>query len=60
MGADYGEALKGKIVIDAGNANGSALYDEAVANDIGITSTKYFSGKRLVRALNAANNRFLT
>lgn len=60
VGAEYADALKGKIVIDAGNANRSELYDETVANGIGITSVKYFPGTRLVRAFNAANNRLFT
>jgi 8-hydroxy-5-deazaflavin:NADPH oxidoreductase len=58
LAQEVGSALKGKIVLDAGNATqrrDGALYDEAQANGIGQTSAKYFPGARLVRAFNAAN-----
>ncbi|MDR7040205.1 MULTISPECIES: NADPH-dependent F420 reductase [Methylobacterium] len=58
--ADLGEALKGRIVLDAGNATQARdgdLYTEAQANGIGTTSAKYLAGARLVRAFNAANYR---
>ena len=58
LAKDVGSALKGKIVLDAGNATqkrDGALYDEAQANGIGATSAKYFPGARIVRAFNAAN-----
>lgn len=51
-------ALKGKVVLDAGNATqkrDGALYDEVQAGGIGATSAKYFPGAKLVRAFNAAN-----
>ena len=60
IGRDYAEDLKGKIVLDAGNANRSTLYEETKANGIGITSAKYLPGARIVRAFNAANNRRFT
>ena len=60
IGRDYAEALKGKIVLDAGNANRSTLFDEARANGIGVTSAKYLPGAHIVRAFNAANNRLFT
>ncbi len=55
LGRDYGAALKGKIVIDAGNAvagRDGAIADEAQKDGIGITSQKYLPGTRLVRAFN--------
>ncbi|GJE37423.1 NADPH-dependent F420 reductase [Methylobacterium persicinum] len=50
--------LKGKVVLDAGNATerrDGDLYAEAQKNGIGETSAKYFPGAKLVRAFNAAN-----
>ena len=55
IGQDYGDALKGKIVLDACNAVPSrdgAIADEADRDGIGITSQKYLPGTRLVRAFN--------
>lgn len=55
LGQDYGGALKGKIVLDAGNAAGArdgAVADEVEQNGIGVTSQKYLPGTRLVRAFN--------
>lgn len=55
VGRDYGTALKGKIVLDAGNAvrgRDGAIADEAERDGIGATSQKYLPGTRLVRALN--------
>jgi 8-hydroxy-5-deazaflavin:NADPH oxidoreductase len=56
LGQEYGAALKGKIVLDAGNAgaarDGAAIADEVEKNGIGVTSQKYFPGTRLVRAFN--------
>ena len=59
-GKAYADALKGKVVLDAGNANRSTLFDETKENGIGITSAKYFPGAHIVRAFNAANNRLFT
>ncbi len=59
-GKAYAEALAGKVVLDAGNANRSTLYAETQENGIGVTSAKYFPGARLVRAFNAANHRIFT
>ncbi|AHB48026.1 NADP oxidoreductase [Hyphomicrobium nitrativorans NL23] len=59
-GKAYAEALKGKVVLDAGNANRSTLFEEAKQNGIGMTSAKYFPGARIVRAFNAANHRIFT
>ncbi|MDD5249062.1 MAG: NAD(P)-binding domain-containing protein [Rhodocyclaceae bacterium] len=55
LGQDYADALKGKIVLDAGNAvaaRDGAIADEAERSGIGITSQKYLAGTRLVRAFN--------
>ena len=55
IGREYGEALKGKIVIDAGNAiagRDGPIADEADREGIGLTSQKYLPGTRLVRAFN--------
>jgi predicted dinucleotide-binding enzyme len=58
LAKEIGPSLKGKIVLDAGNATqkrDGALYDEVQASGIGAISAKYFPGARLVRAFNAAN-----
>lgn len=56
IGADYKDALKGKIILDACNAvptrDGDAITKEADTNGIGLTSQKYLAGTRLVRAFN--------
>jgi len=56
LGQEYGGALKGKIVLDAGNAgaarDGANIADEVERNGIGVTSQKYLPGTRLVRAFN--------
>jgi 8-hydroxy-5-deazaflavin:NADPH oxidoreductase len=59
VGKDFGEALKGKIVLDACNStvarDGAELTDEVNKNGIGQTSQKYLPGTRLVRAFNSMN-----
>jgi 8-hydroxy-5-deazaflavin:NADPH oxidoreductase len=59
IGQDYGAALKGKIMLDAGNAvparDGNAIYDEVERDGIGVVSQKYLPGTRLVRAFNTLN-----
>lgn len=60
IGRDFGASLKGKVVIDAGNANRSDLYEETKRNGIGVTTQKFFPEARIVRAFNAANNRLFT
>ena len=55
IGRDHGAALKGKIVLDCGNAvaaRDGAIADEAEREGIGFTSQKYLPGARLVRAFN--------
>jgi 8-hydroxy-5-deazaflavin:NADPH oxidoreductase len=55
IGRDYAAALKGKIVLDACNANAArdgTIADEVERNGIGVTSQKYVPGTRLVRAFN--------
>ena len=53
---DHGAALKGKIVLDAGNAvagrDGEAIADEVERDGVGVISQKYLPGTRLVRAFN--------
>ncbi|HJE25481.1 MAG TPA: NADPH-dependent F420 reductase [Methylorubrum populi] len=58
LGKENAAALKGKVVIDAGNAvkaRDGAIYDEVERDGIGATSAKYLAGARVVRAFNAAN-----
>jgi len=55
IGREYGAALKGKIVLDAGNAvpgRDGAIAEEAERDGIGRTSQKYLPGARIVRAFN--------
>lgn len=55
---DYGALLKGKIVLDTGNAvaaRDGAIAQEVEQNGIGLTSQKYLQGVRLVRAFNTMN-----
>ena len=57
IGREFGPALAGKVVIDAGNATRSVLFDETRRQGIGITTARYLPGARIVRAFNAANSR---
>lgn len=55
IGRDYGDAMKGKIVLDACNAvpaRDGSIAEEVERDGIGITSEKYFPDTRLVRAFN--------
>jgi 8-hydroxy-5-deazaflavin:NADPH oxidoreductase len=55
LGQEYGDALKGKITLDACNAvaaRDGAIAAEVERNGIGVTSQKYLAGTRLVRAFN--------
>ncbi|HTN48346.1 MAG TPA: NADPH-dependent F420 reductase [Burkholderiaceae bacterium] len=55
IGRDYGALLKGKVVLDAGNASQARDGDiakEAERDGVGGTSQKYLPGTRLVRAFN--------
>jgi 8-hydroxy-5-deazaflavin:NADPH oxidoreductase len=55
LGRDYGDAFKGKLVLDACNAvaaRDGTIAEEVERNGIGITSQKYLAGTRLVRAFN--------
>ncbi|HEY2189168.1 MAG TPA: NADPH-dependent F420 reductase [Caldimonas sp.] len=52
---DYGATLRGKIVLDAGNAvagRDGAIAAEADRDGIGLTTQKYLPGARIVRAFN--------
>jgi 8-hydroxy-5-deazaflavin:NADPH oxidoreductase len=58
IGRDYGEALKGKIVLDACNAvsaRDGTITEEVERDGVGVTSQKYLPGARLVRAFNTLN-----
>ncbi len=60
FGRSFAGLLKGKVVLDAGNATKARdgdLAAEAESAGIGATSAKYLAGARLVRAFNAANYR---
>ncbi|GJD78171.1 3-hydroxyisobutyrate dehydrogenase [Methylobacterium gregans] len=60
LSKSIGPALKGKVVLDAGNATKARdgeLFDAVQAEGIGATSAKFFPGAKLVRAFNAANYR---
>ena len=55
IGRDYGKALAGKIVLDAGNAvanRDGGIAAEVDRDGVGNTSQKYLPGARLVRAFN--------
>jgi 8-hydroxy-5-deazaflavin:NADPH oxidoreductase len=56
IGQDYGSQLKGKVVLDAGNATAARdgeILNEVREEGIGVTSAKYLPGARIVRAFNA-------
>src|SRR5262249_51382347 len=58
IGKDYGDTLKGKIVLDACNAvaaRDGAIADEVERDGIGMTSARYLGTPRLVRAFNTMN-----
>ena len=61
IGKDYGGALAGKVVLDAGNAvaaRDGEITNEAKEEGIGVTSAKYLPGARIVRAFNTMSYRF--
>jgi 8-hydroxy-5-deazaflavin:NADPH oxidoreductase len=58
IGRDYGDTLKGKIVLDACNAvaaRDGTISEEVEHDGVGVTSQKYLPGARLVRAFNTLN-----
>jgi len=59
IGKDYGEALKGKIMLDACNAvaarDGTPIADEVEHEGVGVVSQRYLPGTRLIRAFNTLN-----
>jgi predicted dinucleotide-binding enzyme len=62
IGKDYAPELRGKIVLDAGNAvlrRDGEIANEARENGIGRTSVKYLAGARIVRAFNTMSFRRL-
>lgn len=55
LGKQYGQAMAGKIVLDATNAythRDGAAAEEALVDGVAITSARYLQGTRLVRAFN--------
>ena len=55
---DYAGALKGKIVLDAGNPNArrdGPMAEAALAKGAGLATAEYLPGARIVRAFNAMN-----
>jgi predicted dinucleotide-binding enzyme len=58
IGQDYAGALKGKIVIDAGNPNvrrDGPIAEAAVAKGAGLATAEHLPGARIVRAFNQLN-----
>jgi predicted dinucleotide-binding enzyme len=58
IGQDYAAALKGKIVLDAGNPNvrrDGPIAEPAVAKGAGLATAEHLPGARIVRAFNALN-----
>ena len=58
IGHDYAAALKGKIVLDAGNPNprrDGAVAEPAVAKGAGVATAELLPGARVVRAFNQLN-----
>ena len=58
IGQDYAAALKGKIVLDAGNPNvrrDGPVAEAAVAKGAGIATAEHLPGARIVRAFNQLN-----
>lgn len=56
----YAGALKGKIVLDAGNPNvrrDGPMAEPAVAKGAGLATAEYLPGARIVRAFNYLNNK---
>ena len=63
IGQDYASALKGKIVIDAGNPNprrDGAIAEAAVATGAGVATQEHLPGARIVRSFNQLNNKVFT
>jgi predicted dinucleotide-binding enzyme len=55
IGKDYSVAIRGKVMLDACNAvlaRDGAIANEVEQNGIGVTSQKYLTGARIVRAFN--------
>lgn len=63
IGKDYAAALKGKIVLDAGNPNvrrDGPTAQAAVDKGAGIATAELLPGARIVRAFNQLNNKVFT
>ena len=62
IGKDYSKEFTGKILLDAGNAvvaRDGEVGKDARQQGVGLTSAKYLSGARIVRAFNTLNFRRL-
>ena len=62
IGREHGAALRGKIVLDAGNAipgRDGAIVEEAERDGIGITTQRHLPGARIVRAFNTIGTTIL-
>ena len=62
IGKDYAQEFKNKIVLNTGNAvpaHDGEISKEASENGVGITSAKYLTRARIVRAFNTMNYRRL-
>jgi predicted dinucleotide-binding enzyme len=60
---EHAAALKGKIVLDAGNPNprrDGPIAEAAVAKGAGVATAEYLPGARIVRAFNQLNNKVFT
>lgn len=56
IGADHGDEMRGKVVIDLGNPRADRdgpMADDAIERGTGVASAEYLPGTRLVRAFNA-------
>lgn len=56
IGSDYGDLMRGKVVIDLGNPRADRdgpMADDAIERGTGVASAGYLPGTRLVRAFNA-------
>jgi hypothetical protein len=61
IGKDFGSALAGKVVLDAGNAvaaRDGEITAEAKEEGIGVTSAKYLPGAKIVRAFNSMGYKY--
>jgi predicted dinucleotide-binding enzyme len=60
IGKDYAAALKGKVVLDAGNPSvrrDGPSAEAAIAKGAGVATAEFLPGARIVRAFNQLNNK---